>query len=72
MVFKDHPKRKLLINLIIVVITLLIILLAILPFLNIQSNVVKGILIILAILITAYPMFKYFYKKKKDKKHKLK
>lgn len=63
MIFKGHPKRDLIITGMVLCISLFIVFFAILPFLNINSNFIKGLLFIIAILITGYPLGKFIYKK---------
>lgn len=64
-VFKEHPKRDAIITWIVAGIGLLIVFLAILPFLNISSTFVKGLLIIIAVAVTAYPIGRHLYKRYK-------
>lgn len=67
MLFKEHPKRDTIVTWIVIGIGILIIFFSALPFFNIESNFIKGLLIVAAIGITGYPIGKHIYNKyKKD------
>lgn len=62
MIYKEHPKRNIIITAIQIGIGLLITFIAALAFLDI-SNILKWILIIGAVVLVGYPLGKYIYKK---------
>lgn len=66
-VFSNHPKKNWITMYVVLGIALLIFLIGILPFLNIQSDFVKSLIVTAIILICGYPLGKYYYQKYKNK-----
>lgn len=63
MIYKDHPKRDIIITFLLAGIGLIIVLFAIFPFLGIDSGFIKFLLIFGALLLGGYPIWKNLIKK---------
>lgn len=63
MIYKDHPKRDMIITLLIVTIVFITIFIAMAPFLGINSGWAWGLIIIGALLLGGFPIWKGLVKK---------
>ena len=61
MIYRDHPKRDVIITFLVAGIGLIIILFAIFPFLGIKNTFVKGLLVFGALLLGGYPIWKSIF-----------
>lgn len=72
MMYKDHPKRDMIITLLIAAIGIMIILFACLPFLGIHNNILKIVIILLALILGGYPVWKSLFAKYKKSSFEVK
>ncbi len=65
MIYKNHPKRDMIITLLILTIGIIILLFAFLPFIGIHNDLLKILIIVVALILGGYPIWKNLFSKYK-------